>query len=40
MWTEGVSVEPEAKEQLAKLAQLPVVFHHIAVMPDVHVGKG
>jgi len=40
MWTEGVPVEPEAKEQLARLAQLPFVFHHIAVMPDVHVGKG
>jgi len=40
MWTRGVPVEPEAKEQLARLAQLPFVFHHIAVMPDVHVGKG
>jgi len=40
MWTEGVPVEPEAKEQLARLAQLPFVFRHIAVMPDVHVGKG
>ena len=40
MWTEGVPVEPEAKQQLARLAQLPFVFHHIAVMPDVHVGKG
>lgn len=40
MWTQGVPVEPAAKEQLAKLAQLPFVFHHVAVMPDVHVGKG
>ena len=40
MWTRGVPVEPEAKEQLSKLAQLPFVFHHVAVMPDVHVGKG
>ena len=40
MWTQGVPVEPEAKEQLEKLAQLPFVFHHVAVMPDVHVGKG
>lgn len=40
MWTKGVPVEPEAKEQLAKLAQLPFIFHHVAVMPDVHVGKG
>jgi tRNA-splicing ligase RtcB len=40
MWTRGVPVEPGATEQLSKLAQLPFVFHHIAVMPDVHVGKG
>lgn len=40
MWTQGVPVEREAKEQLEKLAQLPFVFHHVAVMPDVHVGKG
>jgi len=40
MWTQGVPVEAEAKEQLEKLAQLPFVFHHVAVMPDVHVGKG
>ncbi|MDT1879004.1 RtcB family protein, partial [Acinetobacter baumannii] len=25
MWTRGVPVEPEAKEQLSKLAQLPFV---------------
>ena len=40
MWTQGVPVEAQAKEQLAKLAQLPFLFHHVAVMPDVHVGKG
>lgn len=40
MWTKGVPVEPEAKEQLTKTAKLPFIFKHIAVMPDVHVGKG
>ncbi|NNG25699.1 RtcB family protein [Telluria aromaticivorans] len=40
MWTQGVPVEAEAKEQLQKLAQMPFLFHHVAVMPDVHVGKG
>jgi tRNA-splicing ligase RtcB len=40
LWTRGVPVEPEAKEQLAKLARLPFIYHHVAVMPDVHVGKG
>jgi tRNA-splicing ligase RtcB len=40
MWTRGVPVEDEAKLQLQKAARMPFVFHHIAVMPDVHVGKG
>jgi tRNA-splicing ligase RtcB (3'-phosphate/5'-hydroxy nucleic acid ligase) len=40
MWTRGVPVEPAAREQLNKLADLPFIFRHIAVMPDVHVGKG
>lgn len=40
MWTRGVPVEAEAQEQLAKTARLPFIFHHVAAMPDVHVGKG
>jgi tRNA-splicing ligase RtcB (3'-phosphate/5'-hydroxy nucleic acid ligase) len=40
MWTKGVPVEAEAREQLAKLASLPVVAPFVAVMPDVHVGIG
>ena len=40
MWTRGVPVEAEAKQQLANAARLPIVFHHIAAMPDVHVGIG
>jgi tRNA-splicing ligase RtcB len=40
MWTKGVPVENAAKDQLAKLAQLPFIYRHIAVMPDVHLGKG
>lgn len=40
MWTQGVPVEDEAKNQLIKTAKLPFIFKHIAVMPDVHVGKG
>ncbi|MCH9696735.1 MAG: RtcB family protein [Gammaproteobacteria bacterium] len=34
------SVEPQAREQLINLAHLPCVHKHIAVMPDVHYGKG
>ncbi|MDF2445358.1 MAG: rtcB [Moraxellaceae bacterium] len=40
MWTSGVPVEAEARAQLANIAQLPFVFRHVAVMPDVHLGKG
>jgi len=40
MWTKGVPVEPAAREQLEKLARMPFIYHHLAVMPDVHLGKG
>ena len=40
MWTKGVPVEEAAKEQLDKLARLPFIYRHVAVMPDVHLGKG
>ncbi|OGA81611.1 MAG: RNA-splicing ligase RtcB [Burkholderiales bacterium RIFCSPHIGHO2_01_FULL_63_240] len=40
MWTRGVPVEDEARRQLINAARLPVVFKHIAAMPDVHFGIG
>lgn len=40
MWVQGVPVDPGARQQLANAARLPVIFKHIAAMPDVHVGKG
>lgn len=40
MWTRGVPVEHEAREQLRKLARVPVVGPFVAVMPDVHLGIG
>jgi tRNA-splicing ligase RtcB len=40
MWTQGVPVEAEAQKQLSNAAKLPIVFKHIAVMPDVHLGIG
>ena len=40
MWTRGVRVEDEARKQLANAARLPIVFKHIAAMPDVHLGIG
>jgi tRNA-splicing ligase RtcB len=39
-WVEGVEVEEDAKTQLRNVASLPVVWPHIAVMPDVHLGYG
>ncbi len=40
MWTHGVPVDEQAKTQLANIARMPFVHSHLAVMPDVHVGKG
>lgn len=40
MWTRGVPVEDEARKQLTNTAKMPFIFKHLAVMPDVHVGKG
>jgi tRNA-splicing ligase RtcB (3'-phosphate/5'-hydroxy nucleic acid ligase) len=40
MWTRGVPVDPKARDQLSRAAQMPFVFKHVAVMPDVHVGIG
>lgn len=39
-WTRGVPFEDEAKQQLRNIATLPFVHKWIAVMPDVHLGKG
>lgn len=40
MSTKGVPVEEEARQHLANAARLPIVFKHIAAMPDVHLGTG
>jgi tRNA-splicing ligase RtcB (3'-phosphate/5'-hydroxy nucleic acid ligase) len=34
------SIEPQAKQQLINISGMPFVFHHVAVMPDCHLGKG
>ena len=39
-WTRGVGIEKQAKQQLENVARLPIVFRHVAVMPDVHYGIG
>jgi tRNA-splicing ligase RtcB (3'-phosphate/5'-hydroxy nucleic acid ligase) len=40
MWTDGVPVEQGAIEQLSKLARMPFIHNHVAVMPDCHQGIG
>lgn len=40
MWTRGVPVEDDARQQLVNASALPIVYKHIAVMPDVHFGVG
>ena len=40
LWTQGVPVEEDAKQQLMNTAKMPFIFKHLAVMPDVHLGKG
>jgi len=40
MWTQGVPIEAEALQQLDNAARLPIVFKHVAAMPDVHYGIG
>jgi tRNA-splicing ligase RtcB len=38
VWTDNV--EDSAKGQISNLARLPFAFHHVAIMPDVHMGYG
>jgi tRNA-splicing ligase RtcB (3'-phosphate/5'-hydroxy nucleic acid ligase) len=33
-------IEPKARQQLVNVSKLPIVHHHIAAMPDVHLGIG
>jgi tRNA-splicing ligase RtcB (3'-phosphate/5'-hydroxy nucleic acid ligase) len=33
-------IEPEARQQLLNISRLPIVHHHVAAMPDVHLGIG
>lgn len=40
LWLPEEEIEKEAWKQLQRMATLPVVAHAIAVMPDVHWGKG
>ncbi|KRE88452.1 hypothetical protein ASG87_07550 [Frateuria sp. Soil773] len=39
-WVRGVPLEDSARQQLQNIAALPFVGPWVAVMPDVHLGKG
>lgn len=39
-WTRGVPVEDQALAQAKLCADMPFIFKHIALMPDVHAGMG
>jgi tRNA-splicing ligase RtcB len=39
-WADGVPVEYDAINQIRNIAALPIIAGHVAVMPDVHLGKG
>jgi tRNA-splicing ligase RtcB len=40
MWTKHVPVDDGALRQLRNIASLDIVYGHVAVMPDVHLGRG
>ena len=40
LWARVEEIESQALDQLRNVASLPWVAHHVAVMPDVHYGKG
>lgn len=39
-WTKGVAVDHKARDQLERVARMPFIYKHVAVMPDVHAGSG
>jgi tRNA-splicing ligase RtcB len=39
-WVKNVPVEQVARQQLMNIASLPFIHSHVAVMPDVHWGRG
>src|SRR5690348_12808630 len=40
LWTGDLAVEPDALEQIRQVSELPILAGPVAVMPDVHLGKG
>ena len=38
VWTDDI--DPKAIDQLVNVSKLPFIHHHVAAMPDVHLGIG
>ncbi len=39
-WTNGVAVDEQTLIQAEKVAKMPFIYKHVALMPDCHLGKG
>lgn len=39
-WIRGVPFDDNTREQVLAIARLPIIFRHVALMPDCHLGKG
>ena len=39
-WIPIEEIDPETMVQIQKMSALPFVFHHVAIMPDCHIGTG
>jgi tRNA-splicing ligase RtcB (3'-phosphate/5'-hydroxy nucleic acid ligase) len=36
----AIEIEPQARQQLVNVSKLPIVHHHVAAMPDMHLRIG
>ena len=39
-WLPLEQIEPAAMQQIVKIASMPFIYKHVAIMPDCHVGMG
>ena len=39
-WIPIEEIEPQCIQQVEKLGRMPFIYKHLAVMPDVHLGRG
>ena len=39
-WLPPEQIEPAAMQQIVKIASMPFIYKHVAIMPDCHVGMG